>query len=471
MIINKLSVSPLLYQIYMANPLMKLLKFCKCPFWFAFLPIAICLLACTPPKRTAGPVRPNQPTRPSDRKTQTPMDTVRWTPSNPKPPIKNNPTRPSEQPTYRPGDTYHMALLLPFLTNQATDGTVPEKSQLAVQFYAGAKIALEQLSREGNINLVVDVYDTQAEDADFQRLMNDSRLEKAQVFIGPVRSSHLSMFAEWAKVRRKIIVSPESPSTGLTTRNPDFIQINPSLQAHCAGITRYIRQQNQPDAVTLVCKEKEADRLAYFQQANLVAGATTRFAELVVPDATTSFASFDLRKYLRPGRTSVFVLPTWASQDFVMAFLRNLKAVKGANQVEVYGMPQWESFEAIEPEYLTALNVHISSASYLNYSDPAIKAFQQSFYEATGTLPDDDGFNGYDVTLFTGKMLRQYGLSFPGKLPMQPFSGLRGDLRFGPVYTTTVPDDRTNQYDYLENMFVHILKFDKYGFVPVEDQN
>ena len=455
----------------MLNTLTKLLRFRKRASWSVCLPLALCLLtlACTPPKRVGGPVRPNQPGRPNDRKPQSPMDTVRWTPNTGKPPIKTNPTRPGEQPGYRPGDTYHLALLLPFLTNQASGSAVPEKSQLAVQFYAGAKIALAELSKADNINLVVDVYDTQADDADFRKLLTNSRLEKAQVFIGPVRASHVTPFAEWAKVRRKILISPESPSTGLTTKNPDFIQINPSLQAHCAGITQYIRRQHQPDAVTLVCKEKEADRLAYFQQANLVAGGA-RFAELIVPDATTSFDKFDLRKYLRSGRTAVFVLPSWASQDFVMAFLRNLKAVKGSSRVEVYGMPQWRNFEAIEPEYLTAMNVHISSAAYLDYSMPSVKAFQQAFYEATGTLPDEDGFNGYDVTLFTGKMLRQFGLSFPGRLSSQVFRGLRGDLRFAPVYTTTVPDDRSNQYDYLENMFVHILKFDKYGFVPVGNQ-
>ncbi len=468
MIINNFFKKTLFYQSLVAGSSSTLLIFCQ--RIIVFLPLGICLLvlACTPPKRTGGPVRPNQPGRPTDRKPQSPMDTVRWTPGNPKPPIKNTPTRPGEQPTYRPGDTYHLAFLLPFLTNQANGGTVPEKSRLAVQFYAGAKIALEQLSREQNLNLVVDVYDTQAEDTDFQRLLTNSRLDKAQVFIGPVRATHLTSFAQWAKVRRKILISPESPSANLTTQNPDFIQTNPSLQAHCAGITSYIRQRHQPDAVTLVCKEKEADRLVYFQQANLAAGGA-RFAELIVPDATTSFDKFDLRKYLRPGRTTVFALPSWASQDFVMAFLRNLKAIKGSNRVEVYGMPQWQGFEAIEPEYLTALNVHISAASYLDYGDLAIKAFQQSFYEATGTLPDEDGFNGYDVTLFTGKMLAQYGLSFPGRLPGQDFRGLRSSLHFAPVYTTTAPDGRTNQYDYLENTFVHILKFDKYEFVPVEN--
>ncbi len=448
----------------------KLLDFRNRTTWLAYLPLALCflMLACTPAKRTGGPVRPNQSGRPSDRRAQSPMDTVRWTPSNPKPPIKTNPTRPGEQPGRKPGDTYTLAYLLPFLTEQASGSAVPEKSRLAVQFYAGAKIALEQLSREDHVNLVVNVYDTQADDADFQKLLANPRLEKAQIFIGPIRTSHVTTMAEWAKVRRKIVISPESPASNLTAVNPDFIQTNPSLRAHCAAITAFIRQHHSPDAVTLVCKEKEADRLPYFQQANLAADGP-RFTELIVPDATTSFDKFDLKRYLKYGQTTVFVLPSWSSQDFVMAFLRNLRAVKGSNRVEVYGMPQWQNFEAIEPEYMTALNVHISAASYLNYSAPATKVFQQAFYDATGTLPDDDGFNGYDVTMFTGKMLSRYGLSFAQRLPTEAIRGLRSDFRFSPVYTTTVPDDRSNSYDYLENTFVHILKFDKYGFVPAEN--
>ncbi len=436
--------------------------------WLAYCSMLLCLiaLACNPAKRVGGPVRPNQPGRPGDRKPSG-VDTVRWTPTNPKPPIKTNPTRPGDQPGRQSGDTYNIGFLLPFLSDQATGGTVPEKSRLAVQFYAGAKIALEQLSREEKINLVVDVFDTQVEDADFQRLLTNPRLEKDQVLIGPIRSSHISLLAPWAKARRKILVSPESPISDLTSLYPDFVQTNPSLRAHCAAITQHIRRKNSPDAVTLVCREKEVDRLPYFQQVNTAMGGT-RFAELIVPDATTAFDKYDLKKYLKYGKTSVFVLPSWASQDFVMGFLRNLKAVKGSNRVEVYGMPQWQGFEAIEPEYLTALNVHISSASYLNYDAPAIKVFQQAFYDATGTLPDDDGFNGYDVTMFTGKMLSRYGLSFVQRLTGEVSRGLHADFRFAPVYSTTAPDDRSKNYDYLENTFVHILKFDKYGFVPAD---
>lgn len=429
--------------------------------------------ACNPPKRTTTTTRPNQPGKPvpSRPNPNAPMDTVRWTnPSNPKPPIKNEPTNPNAPPVPNTGagSTYHIAYLLPFLSAQSDGVTVPEKSKLAIQFYAGAKIALDQISREEKINLVTDIYDTQAVDADFQKLLTNTRLEKAAVFIGPVRSSHVQLFAEWSKQRRKIVLSPETPIADLTRQNPGFIQINPSLKAHCEAITRYVRRFHKPDAVTLLCKVKEADRLGYFQNANSTIGGGGPFTELIVPDETSSFASVDLKRYLRPGRTAVFILPTWSSQDFVNAFLRNLKSIKGNNKVEVYGMPQWNTFENIEPEYFTENNVHIASASYIDYSKQEIKDFQQKFFDATGTIPDNDGFNGYDVTLFTGRMLARYGLSFPERLPAEVFRGLHGDFQFARIYTSGFTDDRNNQPDYMENTFVHILKFGKLGFVPVE---
>lgn len=422
------------------------------------------LASCDPSRRSTAPAKPNGANQPSGK--PAPMDTIRWSPANGgKPPIGPATGQPGgNKPS---GATYHISFLLPFLSNQMTGEEVPDKSRLALQFYSGAKLALEQLSKEESITLVADVWDTQANDADFEKAMKNSRLDKSSVFIGPVRASHVSMFAEWTKERRKILVSPETPSAELTQDNPGFVQMNPSLRAHCEAITRFVRKRHKADAVTLVCKAKEADRLPYFQNANAATGGTVRFNEIVLPDDAKGIESAELRKYLKAGRTSVFVLPSWASQDFVMAFMRKLKEVKGSNQVEVYGMPQWRTFEAIEPDYLNSLNVHITSAGWLDYTDEEIKTFQQRFYETTGTIPDDDGFNGYDVTLFVGKMLARYGLSFPEKLSGEKAITLRGQFQFSKIYQNGQVDDGKNRPDYWENTFVHLLKFEQYQYVPV----
>ncbi len=439
--------------------------------------LAVCSLLfvfCNPPKRAGVGVPSQRPptTRPTTAPgANSPMDTLRWAPATaPAPPIGNAPA--SGQPYF--GQQYNLAILLPFLTDQADSDTrtVPEKSSLALQFYGGASLALKKLAAEEGLNLTVDVLDTRVSDADFQRLFSNPRLGKAQVIIGPVRSSHVGLLAARIKQTRQILVSPESPNMDLTSQNPDFVQINPSLRAHCAAIARYVLQRNSPEAVTLVSKQREADRLPFFQQANRT--GSKPFAELIVPDDLTSFDKIDLRPYFRPGRKSVFILPTWASQSFVMAFLQKLRATKGAAQVEVYGMPQWKQFTNIEPEYFSELNVHISSAYYVDRNSDDARAFRQAFYDAYGTIPSEDAYNGYDVALFTGRMLKRYGLSFPQQLAAtEPFDGMHTRFQFAKVYTTP-PDPRAgnandllSQYDYLENIFVHILKYQNYQFLPV----
>lgn len=425
------------------------------------------LAACTAPRR-APARRFGKPTTERPGKNE-PMDTVRWTqPNNPRPPI-GSPTNPARPGGDYSGQTFRLAVLLPFLTEQFSDGEVPEKSTLALQFYSGAKLALEQISKEEGLNLVVDVFDTHASDADFQALLGNPRLDRADVYLGPIRPSHVTMLAGRTKISRKPLLSPESPSMDLTNANPNFVQFNPSLRAHCVAITQQVRRTHRPDEVVLVCKEKERDRLPYFQTANSSLGGG-QFQELVVPDATVSFDKVDLRKYLRAGRTTVFIVPSWASQDFVMGFLSALTAARGSSAVEVYGMPQWMNFENIEPDYWRNLDVHVSSAGFVDHKAPAVQAFEQKFYEAYGALPDDDAFNGYDVTLFMGKMLRRYGPYFPENLTREQFKGLRTRFQFSRIYGSGwVDTGSANQYDYLENTFVHILKFDKYGFVPVDN--
>lgn len=437
--------------------------------------MSLLFVFCNPAKRsTAGrpPVRPGTERPGAAPGKYEPMDTIRWAPAPVSaPPIKDAATVPVQKPYA--GQTYRLAILLPFLTDQADpEGqSVPEKSSLALQFYGGASLALQKLSTEDGMNLSVDVLDTRINDSDFQRLFRNPRLDQAQVLIGPIRASHVSLMAERIKQTHQILVSPESPNMDLTSSNPDFIQTNPSLRAHCAAITRYVLQHHPAEAVTLVSKQREADRLPFFQRAN--PAAQKPFAELVVPDNTSSFDNIDLKPYLRPGRTAVFILPTWASQDFVMAFLRKLKAAKGNTEVEVYGMPQWTNFENIEPEYFTQLNVHISSASYVPRDSEEVRAFRQAFYTAFGTIPDEDAFNGYDVTLFTGRMLKKYGLSFPKQLAAaEQFDGLHNNFQFAKVFSTApdpaVMSDRLDQYDYVENIYVHILKYQNYRFVPVD---
>lgn len=432
--------------------------------------LALALLAsfCHPAKKTSGTATlPPSKEKPAAPPKFEPMDTIRWH-ENPAaaPPIGAAGQAGSEPSG---GDfsrqNFRVALLLPFLTHQAdtAQNGVPEKSRLALQFYAGARLALEKLSSEEGMNLTVDVHDTKIADADFEKLLADPKLDLAQVFVGPIRSSHVAALAKRTKLSRKILISPESPNPDLTIGNPNFIQLNPSLRVHCQAIVRHVLRDHAPEDVVLVCKQKESERLGFLREAN-AAGAS--FREIVVPDAAENFSKIDLAPYFRAGRATVFIMPSWASQDFVFSFLRRVKIQQGRAQVAIFGMPQWAGYGNIEPEYFQSLNVHISAASFVDFGAPALRDFQRKFYDATGTIPDDDAINGYDTMLFTGMMLKKYGLDFPERLSREAFVGLHGQFRVGAA--NALSSDDWARANYLENKFVHILKFENQQFRPIE---
>jgi hypothetical protein len=50
-------------------------------------------------------------------------------------------------------------------------------------------------------------------------------------------------------------------------------------------------------------------------------------------------------------------------------------------------MPQWRSFESIEPEFFTANNVYITAASHVQYAAQEVKDFQQKILRRYGHHP------------------------------------------------------------------------------------
>ncbi len=373
------------------------------------------------------------------------------------------PAKPGEAPGQRDtiGAPYRIALLLPFFSEQfdSAQPTIPDKARQALQFLAGAQIALQKTP----VRLQVEVVESPSDDAAFDALLKSSKLDRAQIIIGPLRSARVEPVAAKTRAGRQILVSPTVPVSGLTTGNPDFIQLNPSLRAHCAALIRHARAKLPPEQIVLVCKQKETDRLPYCQEANAALGGA-RLREVVLPDEGSGWKSVNLADFLKKDKKTAFVVPSWASQDFIMSFFIELLRVKGAEEVEVYGMPQWENFEQIEPEYLRQLNVHISSASWVDHAQADTRAFELLFLQQFGTIPDDYAFHGYQAVKFTADMLAQYGLDFPERLPGIAYRSLRGKMFFEKNRSEKNAETAGDAWDYLENTAVQILKFEQYGF-------
>ena len=420
------------------------------------------------------------------------MDTIRWkeVPYDSIPPIRSSQSladdenvRGNRPELIRRGEfgtefysSYNVALILPFLSNSfdPKTGTLPENADWALQFYGGARMAFEKLEDEG-VKLNITVMDSKADQREVGKLLTGrTALFNSHLIIGPYRKENVEMGADFARRNGKTFVSPHSAASGISNNNPDYVQVSPTLESHCQAITRHVRKRFRPEQVILVARDKPAEiaRFSYFQEENFriekVRHDSVMFRQYTVKEETASFQNIDLIPFLPPGDTVVFILPSWSNETFIYSFLSRLKLARQPdNYVEVYGMPQWISYERIEYNLYEDLNVHVSSDFFVDPYLQEIQFFRRRFFDRYGTPPEDEAYLGYDVMLYFGRMIHKYGTKFQYAFEQDPQKMLHTRFEFERVVQPARTTGRENApIERFENKYVNILKFEDYQFQP-----
>ncbi len=368
--------------------------------------------------------------------------------------------------------SYNVVLALPFLGHKfdETASELYENSLWAVNFYAGAKMALEVLDNEG-VSLNVSVLDTRASSSYVGALLQTKNdIRNANLIIGPYRKDNIVQMAQYAMDRDITLVSPQGASSKITAKNPNYVQVNPTLKTHCEAIMEDVLKHYDPKNIVLVTKSKpnEKARLKYFYDAYLNSVGkedTVMLHELIIADSESAeLKDMDLMPFIELSDTTVFIVPSW-SESFVYSLLRKIDDSRQEyNHIVVYGMPQWMQFDKIDYGYYEKLKVHISSAAFVDPNSDAIKQFRKKYFTKYGALPRQEAMQGYDIMLYFGRMIHKYGTKFQYYLPQDPAQELLTRYEFKPVLYNNDAGVDFYQIDHFENKFLNILKFEDYQF-------
>ena len=371
--------------------------------------------------------------------------------------------------------SYNVVLMLPFLTDrfEPAKGNFNSITKWSLNFYAGAKMALDELRRQ-NLGLQFSVFDTKgSESAVNGMLEKDDRLKNAHLIIGPYRRMNIQKVAEFARARKINVVSPYSAASNLTSENPHYIQVRPSIETHCHALLEHALRTFRPDQIALSGQNRslELKSFEHFQDA-LRRSAGTRngrpLQTFTVESNMDAFQEMNLAPLLEGRDTVVFMVSAWSEDDenFVYSFLRSLDLARREEQhIVVYGTPVWQDFDRVDMDYYEKLHLHLSSYMFIDPSSQKIRAFRRSYFDRHGTLPTEEAYLGYDTTLFFGEMLKKYGTRFEDDLEKEEMQGLHTHFAFERVVrmpeTTGLENAPIQQF---ENKFVNILRFENYQF-------
>ncbi len=418
----------------------------------------------------------------SDRNdTQTGNNDGNETPINPNPNTgETTPDRPTGTGYTVPTtmkSTYEVVMMLPFVTSRFSpvDNTIYSKSEWALQYYGGAKIALEKLRAE-NINLNIKVIDTEGDAEKVKREIRENPVvAAADVIIGPYRSINVRAVAEYAKSRNIPVVSPYSASSNITMDNAQMVQVRPTLQTHIDAITEHALKNHRAEDIVLVVRDKpeELARLRLFQKAQqqiVRNDSVAPFREFVIDDEE-NYDNIPVRQYMSAGRNTVFIIPTWANEVFVNSILRQIEIARTQFQrVTVYGMPQWQEYANTDYDYYEKLNVFVTSSFYVDKFSDNSRNFRQTFYDRHGVRAEEAAYLGHDVTLYFGRQIHKGGTQFQQILPENPATMMHTKFQFEPIFDTNQALSAENEtvIERFENRYVHLLRFTDYQWKKVE---
>lgn len=371
---------------------------------------------------------------------------------------------------------YNVGMMLPFnvMRNNLdfANDSVDDKSKLALEFYEGAVIALQELQKEG-MNLNVYVYDTEKDPEKVEMLLKQSAMKKLDVLIGPVYNKPLKIASEFAKRNKVLMVSPFSPSTNFVTNNPYFFTMEPSAQTHCAEMYNYIREIPEYNNVVLLNQARTSEmKLAdVFKRLDNAAPVYTdiektgfHLEQLVFSSSQTPEQDYELlRGYLKPNQANVFIVTSY-SEQFVNDMLRRLYFFKDEFEIVVFGMPNWVKFENINIDYLMDLNIHFTGNYYANSYLPEVQMFNQKYRSKLNSKPPSRACMGYDMVHFLGDFIQTRKpndmiVDINAEKNEETFSG----YQMFPVY-----NDTTNAINCYENKHLFISKYQDYQIIRVK---
>lgn len=340
--------------------------------------------------------------------------------------VKQEPTRGDENQPCNPGVSkdhrYTVALLIPFMLEEADSIVISDPSELRmpseyhsldfIEFYEGALLAIDSLSRAG-MQVRVLVFDADAGEqvSKTRTILTNPEMAAVDLIIGPFFARSFELVSDFAASHSIPVVNPLSQRAEILDSNPYVFKVQPSAWSQYNATAAYI-SENYPDANVVIVRRNtdENSSMASLLKTGLDKNSG---GSLAVKDVVYNpLSDAGIFSNLAEKKKNVILLLT-SDKALLPALLRKINDAREKYNITLFGLPEWEDLE-IDHRYLLNLDTHLYRPWFVDYSREPVKKFVESFNGRYKTDPglDKGAFLGYDITLFFLNMLYNYGTGF-----------------------------------------------------------
>lgn len=368
---------------------------------------------------------------------------------------------------------YRVSVLLPFYLgmmeqsnssgykeSQQLNKELFKKSQYAIDFYQGLKLAAEQLTEKG-LNIELQVFDTGKDSSIVSRIIRENELENSDLIIGPLFLNNFLQVADYAKRNRINIVSPVKLSNKVLLGNSFVSKVATSKPILTKFLGQYVYDSLRFTNMVVVFPDKLEDRrrmeLVKKQYSNAAQNNldTTRLTSLREVYWNPKDL-YGIKSKLKKDEVNVIVAPS-NDQSFVTRLLTSLNMMDDY-EFKVIGLENWQNFENIEIDYLHRLNVHLIATEFIDSKSKEGIVFRNLFNESFKTIPSRFAYLGYDVGNYYLSLLDKGGSNFELLLPETRMEGLSRKFHY---FKTGIESG-------FENHSCYIIRYEDFKVVKVQ---
>jgi hypothetical protein len=355
---------------------------------------------------------------------------------------------------------HKIAIFAPLYLDSAFDATqeyryakntFPKFFNSGLEFYEGAQLALDSLSKEGKM-LEVFIYDTRSAKETLEDQLNKAELNEVELILAHCTGNEVGAFAAAGLKKNIPVINVTVPQDGGVTGNPFFVILNPTLRTECEGIYKYIQKYYAIEPTVVFRKKGELENQikSYWDEY----GKITRSVPLKLKyiDLPDSFTVEQLKPHL-DSVTRTLCISGSLDINFGRRLAQQLASLNSQYHTVIMGMPTWDNIRDFSRPEFKGPEIVYSTPFYNPRTDKAGLGINNYFTNVMYARPSDMLFRGYEVIWKFARMLLQYGKDVSSNLGNKQFK-LFTDFDIQPVI-----NKQTNALDYFENKKLYFLKW------------
>lgn len=317
------------------------------------------------------------------------------------------PSRPVQIVGAEKKENYKIGILLPFYASEE-DSSLTDKERTfrdaSIHLYRGIQLGADSLAALGFYGdvFVKDIVNNKNQTT---KTLSDKNIKDCDLLVGPVFKEAIQETGTLIETTGAHMVIPFPLSNKVLLSSANMSKAVPSDATQWEFMGRYVAQNHKTDQVILVSSGilDDTRSVQVFSQSYF----TTR-GDSVTTLKMLKTEVVGLTPLLSKTRKNILVVPTADKKTINAVFA----AIKDYNCI-VYGLSEWENLSNIKAEMRNTFNVRYPKSIYLDYKDETMQDWILAYRKKFKSEPTDFAVLGYNLMLYYGQALQQFGKDFP----------------------------------------------------------